>query len=88
LGTIDFKDIVHNNVLQRRDAALRYSKIQKFLGLPDSQKVNRESDARLDKILVHPIWGYGLILLLLLIIFQVVYHVATVPMEIIDNGFG
>jgi ferrous iron transport protein B len=43
---------------------------------------------RLDKILLHPIWGYGVFLLVLLLIFQSVFTFSQFPMDAIDGGIA
>lgn len=41
---------------------------------------------RLDKILLHPFWGYLVFLTILLLIFQAVFTLAQYPMDAIDGG--
>jgi ferrous iron transport protein B len=41
---------------------------------------------RLDKVLLHPVWGYVIFLLVLLAIFQAVFGFAQYPMDMIDTG--
>ena len=43
---------------------------------------------RLDKILLHPVWGYTIFLLVLLVIFQAVFLLAQYPMDAIDGGIA
>lgn len=43
---------------------------------------------KLDKILMHPIWGYVIFFGLLLLIFQAIYNWSAVPMDFIDGSFG
>ncbi|MFN4145885.1 MAG: ferrous iron transport protein B [Runella sp.] len=43
---------------------------------------------RLDKILLHPFWGYAIFLGVLLIIFQAVFTFAQIPMDAIDAGMA
>ncbi|UTW60572.1 ferrous iron transport protein B [bacterium SCSIO 12741] len=43
---------------------------------------------RLDKLLVHPFWGYVLFGVLLLLVFQSVFSWASYPMDWIDAGFA
>jgi ferrous iron transport protein B len=42
----------------------------------------------IDKWLVHPVFGYLIFFLLLLVIFQTVFTVASYPMDMIDAWFG
>jgi len=43
---------------------------------------------KIDRFLTHPIFGYGVFVLLLLLIFQAIFAWATVPMDIIDLLFS
>ena len=40
-----------------------------------------------DRLFTHPLWGYAIFLGLMLIIFQLVFYVASYPMDWIDGGF-
>jgi ferrous iron transport protein B len=42
---------------------------------------------KLDYILTHPIWGYGIFALLLLLLFQLIFTFAAIPMDFIDEQF-
>lgn len=42
----------------------------------------------IDKLLTHRIWGYLIFFSVLFLIFQSVFAWATVPMDLIDNGFA
>jgi ferrous iron transport protein B len=86
-GLIKIEDLLHNNVLQRRDAAYRYKQIDQFLG-KHQLSTNASQSFNWDRLLVHPIFGYGLLLVLLLLIFQVVFHLAAYPMDLIDGAFA
>ncbi len=43
---------------------------------------------RIDSVLLHPVWGMGLLLVLLLVMFQAVFTGAAPAMDLIDRGFG
>ncbi|MEZ4904353.1 MAG: ferrous iron transport protein B [Spirosomataceae bacterium] len=43
---------------------------------------------RLDRLLLHPFWGYTIFLLVLLVIFQAVFTFAQYPMDMIDAGMA
>ncbi|HEV7349969.1 ferrous iron transport protein B [Telluribacter sp.] len=43
---------------------------------------------RLDRLLLHPVWGYAMFLLVLLVIFQAVFAWAEYPMNWLDLGFA
>lgn len=45
-------------------------------------------NTRVDKILVHPFWGYALFFAVLMVIFQVVFSLSAYPMDWIDSAFS
>ena len=67
----------------------RYKKINKLLKfcVNDSKKKAHTFTNKLDKILIHRVWGYAIFLGLLFIIFQFIYEFANVPMDLIDLFF-
>jgi ferrous iron transport protein B len=44
--------------------------------------------ARLDKILLHKVWGNLILMLVLILLFQSIFWLASYPMDWIDSGFG
>jgi ferrous iron transport protein B len=67
---------------------MRYQQINKLLERVVTRKSQRELiTAKLDPILTHPVWGYLIFLLVLLVIFQSVFKLAEWPMEQIELGF-
>ncbi|MBD81152.1 MAG: ferrous iron transport protein B [Crocinitomicaceae bacterium] len=44
--------------------------------------------AKLDSLLMHPLWGYVLFSAFLLIIFQAIFSWSAYPMDLIEYGFG
>jgi ferrous iron transport protein B len=47
-----------------------------------------QANRTLDKVLVHPLWGYLIFLSILFLIFQSIFAWATVPMDFIDQQFA
>ncbi|MCE3295636.1 MAG: feoB [Crocinitomicaceae bacterium] len=41
-----------------------------------------------DKLTVHPVWGYVIFALILLLIFQLIFSIASLPMDLIDGAFA
>lgn len=73
---------------QEESARLRFEKIKKVLPSIEEKISRAESkSAKLDKILVHPIFGYLIFSLVLITMFQLIYSFATVPMDLIDGAF-
>lgn len=76
---------------QGAEAIQRYSFIQELLDkitLKASDASWKQYSGRLDKILVHKVWGYLIFLAILFVIFQSVFAWATVPMDLIDGLFA
>lgn len=85
-------DVVKKIILKRlqvQEITRRYQKIDEELPLFFS-KQDRIRDIfteKVDRILVHPFWGYIVFGTLLLLIFNSVYFLAAYPMEWIEAGF-
>jgi ferrous iron transport protein B len=66
----------------------RYAGITKLLQKVQHKKNSQQLlTARIDPILTHPVWGYLIFLLVLMVIFQSVFKLAEWPMEMIEAGF-
>lgn len=72
---------------QEAETSERYAKIKELL--PSVvHKVNENSrTTKIDHFLVHPLLGYLIFLLVLIVIFQFVYVFASIPMDLIDVAF-
>ncbi|MEL6650948.1 MAG: ferrous iron transport protein B, partial [Bacteroidota bacterium] len=76
--------------LVSNELLVRYDRIDPIL----SQTVRQNGDPsqtfthKLDKILLHKVWGYAIFALLLLLIFQALFSFATAPADLIDAAFG
>lgn len=77
--------------IQAKEALERYDVINQIVsdsievGQPKSSILNTE---RIDKILLHPIWGYLILLAVLFTMFQSIFWLAQYPMDWIDGGFA
>ncbi|QOR73253.1 ferrous iron transport protein B [Cruoricaptor ignavus] len=76
--------------LQTQETVRRYQNIEKFLPevyhqKPDAKELLTE---KLDKILVHPVLGYIIFGIVLLMLFQAVFWMAEFPMSWIEDGFS
>lgn len=76
--------------LQIQETVRRYQNIDKIISqttekTPEKKQLLTE---KLDRILVHPIWGYLVFLFILLIIFQSVFFLAEYPMNWIEGAFS
>ncbi|PHR31107.1 MAG: ferrous iron transport protein B [Fluviicola sp.] len=74
---------------QETETENRFSKIRKALSnvriVSEKKKTRSE---RLDRILVHPIFGYFIFAGILMILFQFIYAFSSFPMEWIDSAFA
>lgn len=82
-------DILNQTEAQLNDTGIRYQEIRRMLAhIQRPAENNRENiSRRIDRIAVHPVWGYAIFLSILFFIFQVIYHIASYPMDWIDAGF-
>ena len=76
--------------LQQKEAIKRYQFINAIL--KEGQIIDRSKAtglrSKLDRLLIHKVWGYVIFFLILLSIFQAIYDWATVPMDLIDTTFA
>lgn len=75
-------------MLEQLDSQLLYQQVEQLL----SQSVTRELELpqwhqRLDNIVMHPVMGIGLLLVILLLVFQAVYSWAEPVMTLIEDSF-
>ncbi|MCG2793772.1 MAG: ferrous iron transport protein B [Weeksellaceae bacterium] len=76
--------------LQIQETVRRYQNIDKIISettekIPQRKQLLTE---KLDRILVHPVWGYLIFFLILLLIFQSVFFLAEYPMNWIETAFS
>ena len=76
--------------LQQKEAIKRYQFINSVL--KEGQSIDRSKvtglRSKLDRLLIHKVWGYVIFFWILLTIFQAIYDWATVPMDLIDTTFA
>jgi ferrous iron transport protein B len=75
---------------QHKETIYRYQEINKILKKTYIVDKTKATDLRgkLDKIFTHKIFGYVLFSLILLVIFQSIFDLASVPMDFIDATFA
>jgi ferrous iron transport protein B len=83
------KDIKDDAEAQRIDAELRLEVVRKLLIGVVRASANPMSSftRRVDDLLVHRVWGYLIFLGVLLLIFQFIFRLAAIPMDLIDGWF-
>lgn len=96
---IDVKQIlIHSNPAlldgdnrkQTTDSQLRFARINEILKSvehPSSKIEVPNVTKKLDKILVHPFWGYFIFATVMFVIFQIIFRIASYPMDWIEGTF-
>ena len=76
--------------LQQKEAIKRYQFINATLKEGQTIDRSKATDLRskLDRLLIHKVWGYVIFFIILLTIFQAIYDWATFPMDLIDTTFA
>lgn len=89
LNETDSKSLVPKR-LQVQETVRRYQNIDQVLAHVISKKPQFKEllTEKLDKVLVHPFWGYAVFLCILLVIFQSVFFLAEYPMSWIEDLFS
>ncbi|TXD50108.1 ferrous iron transport protein B [Polaribacter sp. IC073] len=84
------QDVSKLKKYQHKETIYRYQEINKILKKTYIIDKSKATDirAKLDKVFTHKIFGYAIFLLILLIIFQSIFNLATVPMDFIDATFA
>lgn len=75
---------------QEKEANERFQLIRKVIERveSDTPPVTGKDPNKLDRILVHPIFGYLIFAAVLMIIFQFIFAFAAIPMDFIDGVFA
>jgi ferrous iron transport protein B len=92
IAGITQKEAFSSVVAQINETTERYQSIATILQkcLKDKNSIAKQNPLQynIDKILIHPFWGYGIFLLILFLIFQAIFSFAALPMEWIDTGIS
>ncbi len=80
----------HLKRLQQKETIKRYQYINQCLKETYSVNLSIATDyrSRLDRILIHPFWGYVIFFTILLVIFQAIFEWSSIPMDFIDESFS
>ncbi len=83
---------IEDKIGQERETSERYARIQSIIGSSVKHKEETEKQEartrKIDRIFVHPFWGYLIFLAVLMVIFQFIYTFASTPMDWIDAAFS
>ena len=84
------KDTSKLKKYQHKETIYRYQEINKILKKTYIIDKSKATDLRgkLDRIFTHKIFGYVFFIFLLLVIFQSIFDLATLPMDLIDGTFA
>lgn len=75
---------------QRNKTCEHVAELALFKNKSDQEKLNQIFDRtqRMDRILLHPIWGFFLFLLIMTLLFSSIFWASQPAMELIDQLFG
>ncbi|GAB3224485.1 ferrous iron transport protein B [Algoriphagus aestuariicola] len=73
---------------QLEETKIRYKKITEIVTKALTKKTEPKPKSSLDRIFLHPIWGYVIFISILLLIFQTIFTWASYPMDLIDGLFA
>ena len=74
---------------QELEAEKRHEKLVQIISKIEKKEAKDVTRSmKIDKILVHPFWGYVIFGVVLLVIFQFIFSIASFPMDWIDAGFS
>lgn len=79
------------SLLQAKETIARYERIQTIMNVAvreTPQNGHEDLSTRIDKVLLHPVWGYLIFFSVLLLIFQAIFAWASYPMDLIDAGIA
>src|SRR5690606_8402403 len=91
LGQLLQEAPVQKSKIQAEEVMARYERINHIMHrtvVEDNPLKKQLYTERIDKILLHRVWGYVILLLVLFLMFQAVFWLASYPMDWIDFIFS
>lgn len=81
---------LNDHTAQSEDTAQRFDRIRKIVSdvVQRREAPTNRFSSRIDRWLVHPVFGYLFFFAILLVLFQTVFSLASYPMDWIDAGFS
>ena len=75
--------------MQSDEAKERFTKIKELIREIENRKQIKSDNfsRKIDRVLLHPIFGYVIFLAVLLLVFQFIFSFASIPMDFIDGLF-
>ncbi|ADQ16978.1 ferrous iron transport protein B [Leadbetterella byssophila DSM 17132] len=76
--------------LQQKETVRRYQLIQGVLKEAYQKDINKATgwQAKVDRILMHPVWGYVIFFAIMLVVFQSIFSWSSIPTDWIDEKFA
>jgi len=90
IEAIEQKNKVQHTRIQAEEIMQRYQRIKQIIqtSITEVSPVKKQMIAeKLDRILLHKVWGYAILLFVLFLLFQSVFWVAQYPMDMIELLF-
>jgi ferrous iron transport protein B len=90
IEAVEVKNKFQHTAVQGNEIIQRYQRIQQVMKLTVAERTQKEKQLfaeQLDKVLLHKIWGYAILLSVLFFLFQSVFWIAQYPMDMIEVGF-
>lgn len=81
----------HKSKVQAAEIMQRYKKIDTVMQqcvAMESPMAKMVASDRIDKVLLHPVWGNMILLVVLFILFQSIFWLASYPMNWVEAGFA
>jgi ferrous iron transport protein B len=73
---------------QKNELNERFGFIKEFVKKITNVDVKkRQGTSLLDRVTIHPIWGYLIFFLIMMSVFQLIFNIASLPMDLIDGAF-
>lgn len=86
----DYNPVSKDNLTEQADEAQeRFKKIKQLIEVVENRKQLKKDDfsRQIDRVLLHPIFGYVIFVAILLLVFQFIFSFASIPMDFIDGLF-
>ncbi len=90
IGALLGESKFHKSRIQAAEIMQRYKKIEFVIQqcvVTDSPMRRMVMSEQLDKVLLHPVWGNLILLVVLFILFQSIFWLASYPMNWVESGF-
>jgi ferrous iron transport protein B len=87
---VEIKNKFQHTAVQGTEIIQRYQRIQHVMKLTVAERTQKEKQLfaeQLDKMLLHNVWGYVILLSVLFLLFQSIFWIAQYPMDMIEAVF-